>query len=59
MKQHYLPTLVALFARPNPATEMILNLDRVAKRLFPEMPSRLFPPMPASLAAIANFKKVI
>jgi hypothetical protein len=58
----YPPALVALCASPNPAAEMILNLDRVAKRMFPPIDQSLFPLMPAIPAvidAIAILKKVI
>jgi hypothetical protein len=55
----YPPALAALFA-PSPAAEMILNLDRVAKRAFPTIDPTLFPPMPAIPAVIDDIlKKVI
>jgi hypothetical protein len=57
----YPPTLVALFRPPSPAAEIVLNVDRVAKRMFPPIPASLFPPipaMPAIINAIANLKVI-
>jgi hypothetical protein len=53
----YPPTIVAL--PPSPAAEMVINVDRVAKRLFPPLPACLFPPLPAIIDSLATLKKVI